>query len=214
MQTLQTKKPVSAPVCDFFPKKINTKIVGTTFEGRQLFLAECRKQGIRKLNLIPDPLNKYDSYAVAVEAQIRRPSGTTKTVRLGYISNSDRVCSDCGTMVGGSAFERSKTIQCPGCGYAFGFDDNVIISGPDGDAAIICPQCGNDVELHANKLVVCPKCGGTDFGRAGLATRLFRAIAAGISYTVRVEDYTGGDVGPGGKVKTLGCNIRIERVEP
>lgn len=202
----------SAMLCELWPLKVNTKIVGTTFEGRQELLAECRRQGVKQLKLVPDPMNKYDPCAVGVETEIQDNDGRPKTIRLGFLSNSDRVCSDCGKVVGGALFEKSKTVQCPSCCKGFGYDDRVIYQGTDGETAIECPRCGNDVDLHANKLVVCPSCGGTDFGRAGLATRFFRALAAGVQYRVCVADYTGGDIGPDGKRKSLGCNIRIERV--
>lgn len=196
---------------ELWPHKVRTKIVGTTFEGRQDILDQCRRQNVKNLRLLPEPMNKYDPYAVAVVAEIRDADGSQKTVQLGYLSNSERVCSDCGQIVGGSYFEKSKTIQCPRCCKGFGYDDRVIISGPDGEPAIECPRCGSDVELHANKLVVCPSCRGTDFGRAGLATRFARALAAGVQYEVIVTDYTGGELGPGGKIKTLGSNIIIRR---
>jgi len=203
---------ILSTLTELWPKRVNTKIVGTTFEGRQQLLSECRKQGVRELKLVPDPMNKFDPCAVGVEAQIFDTDGNPRTIRLGFLSNSDRVCSDCGTMVGGSLFERSKTIQCPSCGCAFGFDDKVLISNSDGELALECPRCSDEVELHANKLAICPRCGGIDFGRAGLATRIFRAIAAGVEYQVRIEDYTGGELRRDGERKSLGCNIRIERV--
>lgn len=198
---------------ELWPLKVRTKIVGTSFEGRQDLLAECRRQGVRQLKLVPDPMNKYDPCAVGIEAEILDVEGKPKNIRLGFLSNSDRVCSDCGQVVGGAYFEKSRTISCPSCCKGFGFEDRVITQGADGDPVIECPRCGNDVELHANKLVVCPSCKGTDFGRAGLATRFFRALAAGIKYEVRVIDYTGGDIGSNGKKKSLGCNIRIEKIK-
>ena len=121
----------SATLCDLWPGKVNTKIVGTTFEGRQELLAQCRRQGVRELRLVPDPMNRYDPCAVGIEAEIRDSDGNLKTVRLGFLSNSDRVCSDCGKVVGGALFERSRTISCPNCCKGFGFDDRVL-TGPTG----------------------------------------------------------------------------------
>lgn len=202
----------STTLCDLWPAKVRTKIVGTTFEGRQELLAQCRRQNIRKLKLVPDPMNKYDPCAVAVEADILDERETPKTIRLGYLSNSDRVCSDCGKVVGGMMFEHSQTIQCPHCCKTFGMDDRVISQGPDGTTVLECPRCGTDIDFHACKMVICPNCKGADFGRSGLATRFFRALAAGVTYEVFVADYTGGETGSDGRRKSLGCNIRIERV--
>lgn len=196
---------------ELWPKKVRTKIVGTTFENRQDVLAKCREQNIRQLRLVPEPTNKYDPFAVAVVADIRDSNSKSETLQLGYLSNCDRVCSDCGQVVGGSYFENSKTLQCPMCCKVFGTGDTVITQGADGEPVIECPRCGFEVDLDAHKLVICPRCKGADFGRAGLATRFFRAIAAGQNYEVIVTDYTGGDIGPGGRKKTLGCNIIIRR---
>jgi len=203
----------TATATGMWPKRVNTKIVGTTFEGRQELLAECRKQDIRELELVRDPMNRYDPNAIGVEARITDESGNPMTIRLGFLSNSDRVCSDCGRLVGGALFEKSRRLRCPDCDFEFGYDDPVVSRGPDGVAMMLCPQCGEDVELGLAKIVSCPGCSGTDFGRGGLATRLSRALAAGVRYRARVEDFTGGEIGSDGKVKSLGCNIRIDRVD-
>lgn len=203
----------TATMPDTFPKRFNTKVVGTTFEGRQQLLAECRRQDIRDLELVPDPTNRYDSHAVAVEARMVSDSGRAVTVRLGFLSNSDRVCSDCGKLVGAALFEKSRQLRCPECDFEFGYDDPVVTRGPSGISQMLCPRCGEDVELGLAKVVSCPGCGGTDFGRGGLATRLSRALAAGIHYRAWVEDYTGGDSTSDGRQRSLGCNIRIERIE-
>lgn len=194
-----------------WPGTVRTKIVGTTFEGRQDILAECRHQGIERLELIPEPRNRYDPCAIAVCARLRHGNTGTRLVQLGYLSNSERVCSDCGNLVGGSLFERSRKLRCPECSAFFGYDDPVVVAGSDGASCMECPACGCSSDLSLAKVVICPRCGGIDFGRGGLATRMSRALAAGIVYTVRALDYTGGDSGPDGKQKSMGCNIVVER---
>ena len=202
-----------AVIEETWPKRCHTKIVGTTFEGRQELLARCRDQGVRDLELVPDPLNRYDPYAVAIEARINDESGNPTNIRLGFLSNSDRICSDCGTLVGGPMFERSRRLRCNDCGREFGYDDQVVTQDGNGVPIIECPGCHSSVDLGLSKVVVCPNCEGNDFGRGGLATRFSRALAAGVRYSVRVMEYTGGDIAPSGRQKSLGCNIRIQRSE-
>lgn len=196
-----------------WPKKCHTKIVGCTFEGRQDILAACRDQGITELELVRDPLNRFDPHAVAIKASVRDDQGRAKPVQLGFLSNSDRICCDCGAVVGASLFKQSRQLRCPECSEEFGYDDPVVSRGPGGTAVMLCPGCGEDVELDLAKVVVCPNCGGTDYGRGGLATRFSRALAAGIRYRVQVMEYTGGEVGRDGKARSMGCNIRIEKIE-
>jgi len=43
-----------------------------------------------------------------------------------FLSNSDRVCSDCGRLVGGALFEKSRRLRCPDCDFEFGYDDPVV----------------------------------------------------------------------------------------
>jgi Zn-finger nucleic acid-binding protein len=186
-----------------FPRRVHTKIVGITFEGRQEILAECKRQDVSVLHLVPDPTNRYDSLAVGIEADIIDGSGAATTVRLGYVSNSDHVCSDCGAIVGNSMFQNSKTARCPECETLYNLGANI----PE---HTICPACNTTVETAISKVVICPRCGGVDFGRGGLATRILRAITAGVTYRATVMEYTGGEPGPGGKIKTMGCNILLE----
>lgn len=195
-----------ATITDTWPRRVHSKIVGTTFEGRQEILARCKQLGIQRLELIREPENRYDTHAVAVEAQVGRHH-----LKLGYLTNSDRLCCDCGNLVGGSLFDRSRTLRCGECGHCFGYSDPVITRRGNGESMIECPSCGSSVDLWSAKVVPCPNCGGIEYGRGGLATRLSRAMAAGFNYEVRVMEYTGGDLGPDGKSKSLGCNIRIER---
>lgn len=152
---------------DTWPKTIRTKIVGTTFEGRQDILAECRRQGVEALSLVPEPTSRYDPHAIAVEAQITSDSGRVKTARLGFLSNSDRICSDCGMVVGGALFEKSRRLRCPECGQEFGYDSPVVTAGRDRVPVIECPGCGSSVELGLAKVVHCPSCGGTTSAEEG-----------------------------------------------
>lgn len=201
--------PVSVPAAvDQYPRRVHTKIVGTTFEGRQDLLAECKLQGVTELRLVPDPHNRFDCNAIAIEANITDRNDSTQTVRLGYLSNSDRVCSDCGQLVGAGLFDRSRTLRCGECDHVFGYSDPVVGRRNSGETFVSCPKCGDTVDMELAKLVICPGCGGSDFGRGGLATRFSRALAAGVQYRVRVMEYTGRENG-----KSLGCNIAIQRVE-
>lgn len=198
---------------EMWPRKCHTKIVGTTFEGRQEILATCRDQGVTELELVRDPLNRYDPHAVAIMANIRDVQGQAKSVQLGFLSNGDRICYDCGAVVGALLFKQSRRLRCPECSVEFGYDDPVVSRGPNGTAVMLCPGCGEDVELDLAKVVVCPSCSGTDYGRGGLATRFSRTLAAGIRYRVQVMEYTGGEIGRDGRARSMGCNIRIEKIE-
>lgn len=198
---------------DTWPKRCHTKIVGCTFEGRQDILTTCRDQGVTELELVRDPLNRYDSHAVAIIATIKDEQGQAKSVRLGFLSNSDRICCDCGAVVGATLFKQSHRLRCPECSEDFTIDTPVVTKNPDGTTAMLCPGCGESVELDLAKVVSCPHCGGTDYGRGGLATRFSRALAAGIRYRVQVMEYTGGEIGRDGKARSMGCNIRIAKIE-
>lgn len=196
----------TATIQDAHPKKVHTKIVGVTFEGRQEVLRECQRLGVQRLELVLEPDNQYDENAVAVEARVG-----AKRLKLGYVTNSDRLCFDCGNLVGGSLFQRSRTFFCEACDSVFGFDDPAVSVGSDGESVIECPKCSAPVDFSNSRVVRCPSCGGTDFGRGGLATRLSRAIASGVVYDARVMEFTGGEAGPDGRTKSIGCNILIHR---
>lgn len=183
-----------------WPRRVHTKIVGTTFEGRQDLLAECKRLGITGLRLVPDPANRYDPYAVGVEAEVNNGNGNKTIMRLGFLSNSDHVCSDCGGIVGNAMFQNSKIVRCGECETMFN------IGAIPGERTI-CPACGYSFETAICKVVTCPRCGGTDFGRGGLATRIFRAMTAGMNYRATVMEYTGGSQG-----KSIGCNILLEAI--
>lgn len=198
----------TATIQDTWPRRVHSKIVGTTFDGRQEILAECRRLGVQRLELVREPDNRYDNHAVAVEAQVGR-----NRLRLGYLSNSDRLCHDCGNLVGGSLFDRSRTLRCQECGHVFGYTDPVVGRRDNGETFVECPKCSESVDFWNAKVVACPDCGGIEYGRGGLATRFSRALAAGIHYDVRVMEYTGGDAGSDGKLKSMGCNIVIQRRE-
>lgn len=187
-----------------FPSKVNTKIVGTTFEGRQEKLKLCEQQGIQVLSLRRDYTNQYDPEAVAVEAKVKSNNEEEETIQLGYLSNSDRMCIVCCRMMDGAQFSRSRTVKCPQCSEHF-------IYSKAGDVA--CPKCGTHFKTENAKVVTCPTCYGDDWVRDGLASVISKAMQAGIQYSVRVTAYTGGDLDSKGKQKTRGCNILIEQLE-
>lgn len=187
------------------PTTINTKIVGTTFEGRQAKLARCQELGIQTLYLRRDYANPYDPEAVAVEAHLVDSAGNiSEVVQLGYLSNSDRMCLVCGKMMDGLAFSKTKTVKCPECNK---------LSLSDGSGSSTCPECSTVFKTENAKTIVCPTCYSTDWVRDGLASVVSRVISSGVNYRVRVLDYTGGTVDDKGKTKSRGCNIRLEQLE-
>ena len=101
-------------IIDYFPKRINTKIVGATFEGRQKWLYLCKVQGVREVKLIAEPDNPYDSNAIAVTANLNI-GGVFHEGKLGYISNSERACLNCGNVLGNKYFSDDETPACPNC---------------------------------------------------------------------------------------------------
>ena len=201
--TAAAKKPTKPK----YPKKIMTKIVGTSFEGRQKILEKAEQHDIKILDLVPDGNNPShgDPYAIAIEAPVYRRGIKVKSVRLGYVSNSDRMCSVCSRMMDGPAFFRSMTVKCPECG----------VSQPFGDTSDThtCTSCATVMDVRPNKTVTCPTCGGEDWARDGLATLITASMRAGNIYSCTVQEYTGGDINPRtGKKKSLGCNIVIEQI--
>jgi hypothetical protein len=197
---------MTAPTKPKYPKKVQTKIVGVNFEGRQALLEKAAQHNIKVLELIPEPTNEYDADAIQVVAPVFDSDGKrTGGVQLGYISNSDRMCIVCGKMTDGASFSRSKTAKCPHCAYVFPFAKG---------GQIECPKCKKFLDTDLSKTVTCPTCMGDEWVRDGLATLLCRAMEAGVKYTCIVSEYTGGDVSEKtGKTKCRGCNIKVEAVE-
>ncbi|MHB1455389.1 MAG: hypothetical protein ACYC0V_00580 [Armatimonadota bacterium] len=187
-----------------YPKRVITKIVGASFDGRQRILEKAALHNIKTLELVPDGnnLSHGDRNAIAVEAPVYRHGIKVKSVRLGFISNADRTCVVCGKMVDGQAFSRSKSVRCPSCSLSQLFLDGETHT---------CTACATVMDIRQNKSFVCPTCGNEEWARAGLATLLTESMRAGNKYTCRVQEYTGGDIDEKtGKKKSLGCNIVIE----
>lgn len=76
------------------PEELYTKVVGVmmgpTVGGeptRQIAVREMKKKGIRGLELIREPDNPFDKYAIAVYGDY----GYGR-VQIGYISNKDKFC--------------------------------------------------------------------------------------------------------------------------
>lgn len=183
-----------------YPKQVNSKIVGTTFEGRQEKLARCQREGVQVLHLRLDYANKFDPDAVAVEAHLEN-----EVIQLGFLSNSDRACVVCGRMLDGAAFSRSKIVKCPDCGKNFQFTKAGVVE---------CPECNKPFKTEEHKTIPCPTCYGDEWIRDGLASVVSRAMRNGVEYMVRVQEYTGGDINEKtGKTKTRGCNIKLEQLE-
>lgn len=78
----------------------------------------------------------------------------------------------------------------------------------------VCVVCGMPFEPSRGEEPPAQcECGCVEFERDGLATRVAEAMDSGITYAVKVEQYTGGDgTGDDGKPKNIGCNIRIVRI--
>ncbi|MHB1455322.1 MAG: hypothetical protein ACYC0V_00245 [Armatimonadota bacterium] len=187
-----------------YPKKIMTKIVGTSFDGRQRLLEKAELHDIRVLDLVPDGNNPShgDPNAIAVEAPVYKNGIKVRSVRLGFISNADRTCIVCGKMVDGQTFTRSKSVKCPECS---------MVQPCESNETHTCTGCGSIIDVYKNKTATCPTCASEEWARDGLATLLTEAMRAGNIYTCRVQEYTGGDINERtGKKKSLGCNIVIE----
>ena len=198
---------ISKPAKTRYPKRIMTKIVGTSFEGRQRLLEKAELHDIRILDLVPDGGNPAhgDPYAIAVEAPVYRRDIKVNSVRLGFVSNADRMCVICGRMMDGPSFSRSKVVKCPECALSQPFCDT-------GDTHT-CTGCATVMDVRPNKTVACPTCGSEDWARDGLATLITASMRAGNLYSCRVQEYTGGEINERtGKKKSLGCNIIIEQI--
>lgn len=100
-----SKKPIT---------KVFTKIVGTTFDGRQALVAQARYSKIKVLRLVRDYENKYDPNAIAVYADMLDGTGQPEPVQLGYISNAVYVCNACGFLMDGRG--RGAPKACAECG--------------------------------------------------------------------------------------------------
>lgn len=239
---MSTAQASSTIATDDFPVKVYTKIVGTTFDNRQAILRACKARNIQILDVIHDYENPVDPFAVALEATFRgwvttcascgknvmNPQKTDKcaqcgsdqvvcneqdkVLRLGYLSNSERTCmgslqdgSPCGYIVDGGTWSRSRTYICDKC--------NTIQNVRDPGDTFMCENCGKQCGKSECRTVVCIRCHSAIWARTGLAVKFATAMANGIQYVARVQEYTGGDLDSNGKPKTLGCNVVIERVE-
>lgn len=78
------------------PGNFHTKLVGTTFEGRQEAIARCRNMRVKNIKLTREPFNRWDDNAIAVEATFRNEQGDLETIQLGYIANAESACRSCG----------------------------------------------------------------------------------------------------------------------
>lgn len=227
---------------DEFPVKVKTKIVGTTFENRQAILRACKARNIQLLEVVHDSQNPVDPFAVALEATFRGWVTTCadcgkslmgpqkqdkcsacasenvvcneqdKVLRLGYLSNSERTCmgslqdgTPCGYVVDGGTWSRSRTYICDKC--------NTVQNVRESGEAFTCSSCGQECGKSECRTVICVKCGNANWARTGLAVQFATAMANGLKYVARVQEYTGGDLDANGRPKTLGCNIIVERVE-
>lgn len=92
------------------PTKFFTKVVGTTFEGRQAYIKLAKEAGVTQVNLRREPTNPYDGFAIA--ADVILPTG--EELQLGYISNKERECNKCGKIT--PAPRPNREPVCPICG--------------------------------------------------------------------------------------------------
>lgn len=69
---------------------INTRVAGTTFNGRQNMLAYVDKNTTNtRIALVREPNNSYDPNAVKVIAVVKKTDGTKNTVCLGYLPKAE-----------------------------------------------------------------------------------------------------------------------------
>lgn len=198
-----------------YPDNVNTKIVGVTHEGRQELLSRCQQLNIKTLEVVRDPLNRYDPDAVALEAVVIMGGRELERMRLGFVSNSERSCMTCGKLVDGGSFLRSRTVKCPACGHLFQFTKagTVTCQNELTDRSGAKYVCGRVFETDMCKTVVCPTCFGDTFTRSGVASQIAEAMDAGVRYYCEIQDFTGGEPDEKGKMKTRGCNVRIYQME-
>lgn len=91
------------------PETVRTKVVGVTMgpkangrAARQVYLEKMKSENVRALELVREPTNEYDPNAIKVMSRI-----AGMRIHLGYIKNSNRICSGCGR-------EYEKTPAQPG----------------------------------------------------------------------------------------------------
>lgn len=199
--------------------KSPTKLVGTTFQGRQELLRRLKEEQLQTATLEREPTNPYDPDAILVTVVFR--DGTKAAV--GHIQNSDRKClgtlangKECGAIIEGGAVNKSRTVKCPGCStMPFTADkDNttVVLEGTDKVKYTTCPNCGTTFKFNMHNVYV-HSCGCSEQARVGLASTICRAMEAGRAFTVRILEVTGGDIGEDGKQRSFGCNIFVEKDE-
>lgn len=203
---------------DFEPiQKTITKLVGTTFNNRQALLARVKVEKIETIILAREPNNLYDPEAITASVTFR--DGTSAVI--GHIQNSDRMCCGtlkdgrpCGAIIEGNVVSKSRTVACPGCGLLFTADKyntTIRMEGQDRILWTKCSVCNTVFRFNKHNIYV-HSCGCYQQVRCGLASALCRGMEDGIQYTAKVLEVTGGDVGEDGKLRNLGCNIRIEAV--
>ncbi len=195
--------------------KTITKLVGTTFNNRQALLARVKAENIEDIILTREPSNQFDPEAI--QASVAFLDGTTAVI--GHIQNSDRMClgtlkngKDCGAIIEGSIVSKSRTVACPGCGLLFTADKyNTVIQmeGEDKVKWTKCAACNTQFRFNKHNIYV-HSCGCYQQVRCGLASALCRGMEEGIQYIGRILEITGGDTGEDGKLRSYGCNIRIE----
>jgi predicted metal-binding protein len=194
-----------------------TKLVGTSFSGRQELLARAKAEKLLTLILEREPTNLFDTDAITATVTFR---DGTKAI-LGHIQNGDRKClgllpngKDCGAIIEGGVVNRSMTVQCPGCSFLFSADRNTqdtVKEGLDVVKYTTCPKCSTRFRHNQHNIYVC-KCGCYQQQRIGLASELCRDMEQGIAYKARILEVTGGDT-VNGKKRSFGCNIWIEKDE-
>jgi hypothetical protein len=84
-----------------YPDKVFSKIVGTTFDNRQEKIVRAKEAGAAMLHLEREPENAYDPDAIGVWVELYSKEGGYETIQLGYISNSEYACADCGYIMPG-----------------------------------------------------------------------------------------------------------------
>ena len=203
---------------DFEPiRKTITKLVGTTFNNRQALLARIKAENIETIILAREPSNMYDPEAITASVTLR--DGTMAVI--GHIQNSDRMClgtlangKECGAIIEGSIVSKSRTVACPGCGLLFTADKfNTVIKleGMDKVKWTKCAACNTEFRFNKHNVFV-HSCGCYQQVRCGLASSLCRGMEEGIEYAGRILEVTGGELGEDGKLRSYGCNLRIEAV--